>query len=475
MDKSELHAKLAAAGQEHVLAFWEELNPADRASLGGQLAELDLELLARLHRGDARPIDWADLARRAEPPPAFRLGDAANHISAMAAQTAGRQALAAGEVGAVLVAGGQGSRLGFEHPKGMYPVGPVSRASLFQILLEKILGRARRAGRPIPLYIMTSPATDAETRSYLAEHGYFGLPAADVHIFCQGTMPAVCAKSGRLLLAEKHRLSLSPDGHGGCLAALARSGALADMRRRGIKLLFYFQVDNPLAPVCDPEFLGYHLLSGAEMSTLVVRKQTSRDKVGNVGSIDGRLHVLEYSDFNPLSDELVDRKAAGGEPVFWAGSIAVHVFNVDFLERESARAEALPFHVAHKAVPHLHPTGEREQPKEPNAFKFERFIFDLMPLARHAIVIEGAEDAVFSPLKNAPGEAKDTPQTVERDLIQQARRWLRAAGVEVDEQTPVEISPLVAQDEVEARENIPAETHIDGPRYFDDPHRDSSN
>ena len=267
--KPELTAHLARHGQQHLLAFWDELSPEKRQSLAHELHSVDLELIGRLHRGDARPSDWAGLARRSEPPPSFRWHDTANAISCDQARERGLAALAAGEVGAVLVAGGQGSRLGFEHPKGMYPIGPVSNAPLFQVLLEKILARSRASCRPIPLYLMTSPATDTETRTYLADKNYFGLPAEDVVIFCQGTMPAVDAQSGKILLAAKDCLCLSPDGHGGTVAALDRHGALDDIERRGLKYLFYFQVDNPLVPVCDPEFLGYHILAGSEMSSLV--------------------------------------------------------------------------------------------------------------------------------------------------------------------------------------------------------------
>ena len=209
---------------------------------------------------------------------------------------AGAEALAAGKVAALLVAGGQGTRLGFDHPKGLYRIGPVSQASLFQILMEKMLAAGRRYGVSIPLYLMTSPATHAETLEYLAANGRFGLPEQDLHVFCQGTMPAVDAESGRLLLESPGSLALSPDGHGGMLAALARSGGLDDLAARGIEQLFYFQVDNPLAPVCDAAFLGYHLLAGSELSTLVVAKEFPTERVGNVASVDGRLRIIEYSD-----------------------------------------------------------------------------------------------------------------------------------------------------------------------------------
>src|SRR6185369_5136325 len=225
-----------------------------------------------------------------------------NRFSPAEARRRGDEALAAGQLGVILVAGGQGTRLGFEHPKGMYPIGPVSQATLFQILLEKIVARGLQHGVRIPLYLMTSPATHAETVAFLRSKDYFGLAAEDVAIFCQGTMPAVHAETGQILLADKANLFLSPDGHGGMLAALATSGSLEDLRRRKIAQLFYLQVDNPLVSMCDPEFIGYHLLSGAEISTQVVRKRTSRDKLGNVVVVDGQMRIIEYSDLNHLPD-----------------------------------------------------------------------------------------------------------------------------------------------------------------------------
>ena len=327
----------------------------------------------------------------------------------------------------------------------MFSIGPVSGASLFQILVEKIVARAAAADMRVPLYLMTSPATHQETLDYLRANENFGLPSEDLHVFCQGTMPAVDAESGRLLLASKHELALSPDGHGGMLHALVASGGLADIHRRNITTLFYCQVDNPLVEMCDPAFLGYHLLSGSELSTQVVAKRGLRDKVGNVVSVDGRLRIIEYSDLNPLGDELVARRGPGGVPIFWAGNTAIHVLDAAFLERMASTARALPFHLARKAVSHVDPSGRVVEPSAPNAMKFERFIFDLLPEARAAIVVEVDEARTFAPVKNAPGEASDTPESVQARLVELHAAWLREAGCEVAEGVAVEISPRFAQ------------------------------
>jgi UDP-N-acetylglucosamine/UDP-N-acetylgalactosamine diphosphorylase len=462
----ELRSLLEPFGQQHVLDFWDELAGEQRGQLADQIRALDLREIDVLRRSLGAAEDWEALANRAMAPPAFRLHDERRTISAEQASDRGQQALAAGHVGVIVVAGGQGTRLGFEHPKGMYAIGPVSGASLFQILLERIAARSRAAGMRIPLYLMTSPATHDETVRHLRQRENYGLPGEHVRIFCQGTMPAVDAETGRLLLAEKHSLALSPDGHGGMLAALAASGCLADIRARGLRQLFYCQIDNPLVQMCDPQFLGYHLLSNSELSTQVVAKRTPRDPVGNVVSVDGKLRILEYSDLNPLDDEVVDRLTADGTPIFWAGNTAIHVFDVALLERVSQSPMSLPYHVARKAVSHVDAQGRKVDPPRPNAIKFERFIFDLLPAAHAAIVVEVDEAEAFAPLKNGPGEARDTPESVQRQMIELHTAWLRAAGCEVLAGVPVEISPLFAQSAAEVAAQIRPATVVTQPRYF---------
>src|SRR5690606_981805 len=247
--------------------------------------------------------DWAALARSAEPPPGMRLADRHGQgsgdlgITPDEARRAGRTALEQGKIGVLLVAGGQGSRLGFDQPKGMFPIGPVSGATLLEIHCKKTLAIGEKYGSPVPLYLMTSPVTHQEQVDFLAQHDRFGLAEDDLFVFCQGTMPAVDAATGKLLLAAPDELFLSPDGHGGTIAALAKSGATQHMCRRGIEHLFYLQVDNPLAPICDAELLGYHLLAESELTSLAVAKEQPEDKLGNFVMIDGRVQVIEYSDF----------------------------------------------------------------------------------------------------------------------------------------------------------------------------------
>jgi UDP-N-acetylglucosamine/UDP-N-acetylgalactosamine diphosphorylase len=462
IERDELLALLRPFGQQHLLTFWDDLSEDERRTLAEQIRGVDFETVGRLFHSGQLDHDWAALARRASGPPAARLAGEPP-FPRDDARRRGERALREGRIGVVLVAGGQGTRLGFNHPKGLYEIGPVSRASLFQILLEKALAASRRFGAPIPLYLMTSPATHDETIAYLAQHNRFGLPAEDVTVFRQGTMPAVDAESGRLLLAQRGRLSLGPDGHGGLPAALNASGALADMRRRGIEHLFYMQVDNPLVAVCDPMFIGFHLLAGSELSTQVVAKRTPLDRVGNVVSVDGQVRIIEYSD---LPDDAAQRRLPDASLALWAGNIAVHLFSVELLDRAGRGDGELPFHVARKKVPFIDERGGLVEPAEPNAIKFERFIFDLLPSARQPIVVEVDEASCFAPVKNAPGSEKDSPEQVRARMSAVHTAWLREAGATVAPGVPVEISPLYALDADEVRRKFRPGGEVTAPLYL---------
>ncbi|MEO1496770.1 MAG: UTP--glucose-1-phosphate uridylyltransferase [Planctomycetota bacterium] len=465
---SKLVADLAKHNQTHLLSFWDGLGEAAQRSLQKQIEAIDFEQLAALHAGEIEAPDWHAVSRRAEPPVAMRLADrragqgGGLGVAPAEAKRLGAAALDAGTVGVLLVAGGQGSRLGFDKPKGMYPIGPVSDATLLQIHLEKAVALAKRHGKGVPVYLMTSPVTHDEQVAFLEANDRFGLAEDDLFIFCQGTMPAVDEATGQVLMADKDRLFLSPDGHGGTVAALAGSGAIDHMRRRGVETLFYLQVDNPLVPIGDAEFLGYHLGAKSELTSMAVAKTAPDDKLGNFVMVDGELCVIEYSDF---PDDVASATDGGGLK-FWAGSIAVHVFGVAFLERMLALKDALPFHVARKKVPHIDTAGAPVTPTENNGLKFERFIFDLLPRAERPIVVEYAEAEVFAPLKNATGAPKDTPEYVQRFLTDQHRGWLEAAGVAVPANATVEISPLWGLDVAGVADAAKDGVTIDGPTYL---------
>ena len=436
-----LSARLQAAGQGHVLAWAHELAPAQLEELLGQLESLELGRLQAMIRAalSPPPAPGAGL----EPPELLEWGSEEQHRARdAAARRAGEAALAAGQVGAFMVAGGQGTRLGYDGPKGRFPVGPLTGRSLFAYHAQRVLATSRRYGCDLPLYVMTSAANHESTRAAFEEARWFGLEPGQVCFLVQGMLPAI-DREGRLLLASKHSLSWSPDGHGGSLRALQRSGALDDLGARGIRQLFYFQVDNPLARVLDPVFIGHHLLARAEMSTKVVAKHDPAERVGIVARQDGRTGVIEYSDLDP---ELAARRDEQGRLVFRAANIAIHVLDVAFVRRLLGTDLALPVHRAEKAVPCLDRDGRPVTPKEPNAIKLEQFVFDALPLAERTITQEVLRVEEFAPVKHATGA--DSPHTARQALSDQARRWMGAAGLAAPSGM-AEVGPLFALDQEE--------------------------
>lgn len=465
----QLRSKLAPLGQEHLLAFWDRLSEPERATLARQIDEIDPELFRELqaeYRASANQSEqskWSALAARAKSPPAMRLDGSGVAFSREAAHSRGAELLAAGQIGMILVAGGLGTRLGLDQPKGMFPLAPLSHRSLFQIIIEQLLAVSRVYSVRIPLYVMTSPATDAVTRSYLDEHHWFGLPSEDAHVFCQATMWAVDSNFERILLETPGSLFLGPDGHGGMLSAFAKSGCLTDAGQRGIQHIFYGQIDNPLLQVCDEVFLGSHSLAASEMTTQVVQKRDPLERVGNVVSIDGKVQVIEYSD---LPAESARQTNPDGSLQLWAGNLAVHAFSLAFLARAAQQRRALPFHYARKKVACLDAAGHTVEPDQPNAVRFERFIFDLLPQAAHALVVEADPAQAFAPVKNSDSEATDNPRTARAMMMAQAREWLYAAGAKFSSQTPIEINPLWARNAAEVQQRLPSGTVIDEPTYF---------
>ena len=438
------------AGQGQVFAFFEQLSSDGQRALLEQVAEVDLQELDRLNhahlRGGVAPVDLDGLAPAPYEPLPEHGGSLARWTEAKAA---GEAALRAGRVAAFTVAGGQGTRLGYDGPKGTFLVTPVKQKSLFQVFAEKILAAGIRYGRPLHWFIMTSHANHAATEAFFEENRYFGLERGRVHFFRQGRMPAV-GFDGKILLEAKDTLALSPDGHGGSLRALARSGALELMKVEGIDIISYFQVDNPLVRCVDPAFFGWHVLARSELTSKMVPKAYAEEKVGHFCTQNGRLGVVEYSDLPMATQRETD---PNGTLCYLAGSIAIHVLDREFVRRMAAGGEgvALPFHRADKKIPTIDATGQPIRPEKANGVKFEMFVFDALPFARNPLVIETRRADDFSPVKNSTG--LDSPQTCRDDQLRQFTRWLRANGAVVETDAtglpgiPLEVSPLFGYDE----------------------------
>jgi UDP-N-acetylglucosamine/UDP-N-acetylgalactosamine diphosphorylase len=460
-DRQSIQAKLEKYEQEHLLAFWDELDGTQRQALAAQIEQIDFERLDRMVRQYVLDQPEVEIPQDIQPPeviPSKPENDAQAQQHREAIQR-GRKLLEEGKVAAFVVAGGQGTRLGYEGPKGCFEATPVMKKPLFQVFAEQILAASRKFGRPVPWYVMTSPANDVATRAFFRGHKFFGLDPENVFFLVQGTMPAISFQ-GRLLPAAKDRIAMSPDGHGGSLLALRKSGALDDMARRGIELISYFQVDNPLVRVVDPLFLGLHDLKQAEMSAKALPKRHPLEKLGNFCLVDGKVRVIEYSD---LPEDLARKTTEDGHLLFSAGSIGIHIFSRGFVERLTQQGYLdLPFHRAEKKVSFVNPHGQTVTPEEPNAVKLEMFVFDALPKADGVVILQTDRHEEFSPIKNAEGE--DSPATSLHDQVRRAAEWLEAAGVPVPRDADgqvaaaLEISPLLAGSQEELIEAIDPES-----------------
>ncbi|MBN1555899.1 MAG: UDPGP type 1 family protein [Phycisphaerae bacterium] len=439
----ELRQKLQSVGQEHVLAFYDELPKEHQELLSQQIDALDFDLLNEWVETYVRRKTAFEIPAELQPP---EIIPSDGGPTAEEARKRGEELLAAGKVAAFVVAGGQGTRLGYEGPKGCFPATPVVKKPLFRLFAEQIRAASIRHGVTIPWYILTSPTNDTATKAHFRQNDYWSFDPKDVIFVMQGTMPAIDF-NGKLLLARKYRLAVSPDGHGGSITALRKSGALDDMAGRGIEHISYFQVDNPLVRVLDPLFIGLHDLAGAEMSAKALPKNDPMEKLGNFCVVDGKVNVIEYSD---LPEDLARSCLPDGRLKFSAGSIAIHLFQRAFVERltEGGRC-LLPLHRADKKVPYVDTTtGQSIQPEAPNAVKLEMFVFDAFPLAEKTMLLETRRQEEFSPIKNMEGV--DSLATSLHDQVRRWAKWLEAAGVSVPRDADghvaaaIEISPLYA-------------------------------
>ena len=450
MSHSDIRDRIEELGQEHLFAFWEKRPEAMQQRLVEDISSLDLAVVRELRQlvaasaaaptagsGSAGAADAeADLAPAPYVPLAESSGDAA-------ARAAGEEEIRRGRTAFLTVAGGQGSRLGFEGPKGMFPVTPLRKLTLFALFAEKLLAARRWYGADIPWLIMTGPQNHAATEEYFASQDWFGLGRDSVHLFAQAVLPSF-SPDGRLLMAPDGGLFVNPNGHGGVIEALRRSGSLAAMREQRVQHLFYFQVDNPLVRVPDPVFLGFHCRARSRISAKVVEKAYPGEKLGVIVTSGGKPRVIEYSD---LDETRMNARGPDGKLYYGQGSIAIHILDVPFLESPDL---SMPWHMARKKAKTLNPTPEGTEILERDAVKMEMFVFDAIPLADRSLFFETDRAEEFAPLKNREGQ--DSIASCLQGQLEQAARWLSGVGVEVPRDAEgrprhaVEISPLFALD-----------------------------
>lgn len=373
------------------------------------------------------------------------------------------QALRLGQIAAVIMSGGQGTRLGYHGPKGIYDINLPSHKSIFQLHIERIrkirsltLAWAQRSSNnnnssnekiSIPIYVMTSDLNHQQIQEYFAENNYFDYPAEDIVFFEQGLEPCFDL-SGKILLDSTESLSLAPDGNGGLYKALQHSGSLADMNRRGVQHLHIYGIDNVMTKSLDPLFLGICLAQDVECGNKVVWRASKAEKVGVTADLAGKMHILEYSEI-PAS--LAETEDDEGKLLFGAANICNHYVQVAFLQNTVLPSLSSTYHIAKKKIPYYDPVSQKTVvPTFVNGVKLEMFIFDVFPLATRWTVVEVLREDEFAPVKNEPGNIADSPDTARQLISQQAVRWLKAAGAVLDNKDSsadgqlYEISPLLS-------------------------------
>ncbi|OJA19123.1 hypothetical protein AZE42_02152 [Rhizopogon vesiculosus] len=453
--------KYQSAGHDHLFTFWSSLSNLERDSLTRQLEILDVERVNRIYR---KAIATEKESANPEPIEPLPVGACESVVNDPANEkkwrSEGLKAIARGEVGVLLMAGGQGTRLGSSAPKGCYDIGLPSHKSLFQYQAERIARLqvvaekecSKSAGSVvIPWYVMTSGPTRRETQSFFMNNNFFGLDSKNVIFFEQGTLPCLTPE-GKIMLESTTRVAVAPDGNGGLYAATRTplsesdsSTVLDDLTRRGILYVHAYCVDNCLVKVADPVFLGYCISKQADCAAKVVPKTSPSESVGVVARRGDKFSVVEYSEISKEQAEL--RNSKTGELAFNAANIANHFYTTSYLKSIESFEDDLAFHIARKKIPTVDlKTGEAVKPSKPNGMKLELFVFDVFPFTKRFVVLEVARNEEFSPLKNAPGTGADDPDTSRRDLLAQHKRFLERAGAQVKDGAEIELSPCVSYD-----------------------------
>ncbi|KAF9886404.1 UDP-N-acetylglucosamine pyrophosphorylase [Aspergillus nanangensis] len=452
----QLQKKYVDAGQGQVFAFVDELSSVEKAQLFHQMNNFDPVRINELADTALNPAKADEGPISLEPLPEVATASILDSDSKDLQQwyDEGLQLVAQNKVAVVLMAGGQGTRLGSSAPKGCFDIGLPSHKSLFQIQAERIaklqLLAKKSSGKDavIPWYVMTSGPTRKPTEEFFQQHDYFGLAQNNVFIFEQGVLPCI-SNEGKILMESKAKAAVAPDGNGGIYQALLTSGVREDMRKRGIEHIHTYCVDNCLVKVADPVFIGFAASKNVDIATKVVRKRNATESVGLILQKNGKPDVVEYSEIDKETAEAKDPK----QPEvlkFRAANIVNHYYSFRFFESIESWAHKLPHHVARKKIPCIKPeNGEAFKPEKPNGIKLEQFVFDVFPLTplEKFASIEVRREDEFSPLKNAKGTGEDDQDTSKRDIMKQGQRWIEGAGgvvITEDEWTGVEVSPLIS-------------------------------
>ncbi len=403
-------------GQQHLLNHAHSLPGNLKTQFLNTLGSIDFELVHTLStnflKEDNALVDFAALSPL----------NSQSVSSLSSAQTReltqlGVSQISRGKVAVLLVAGGQGTRLGFDGPKGAYDIGLKSGRSLFELQAQRLKYISSKFNALLPWYIMTSPANHKDTLTFFESHNYFGLKKNSIKFFTQGTMPAVDSK-GKILISSPGQPAMSPNGNGGVFKALSDSGSLEDMALRGVEWLFFYTVDNALVKIADPLFIGHTLASGHPVGSKVLDKLSPEEKLGVLCMYNGRPAVIEYSD---MPEYLLNEYTQDNELKYKTGNIAIHLFNRKFLEDQAHTP--LPFHKALKKIPYLNTNGEIVKPEVPNAYKFEMFMFDIFPQASGMSSLSVIRQEEFAPVKNKTGD--DSAQSARKLLEEhyQKTKW----------------------------------------------------
>ncbi|MBR1860702.1 MAG: UDPGP type 1 family protein [Lachnospiraceae bacterium] len=400
--------KLEKYGQEHVLKYYDELDEESKKALVSQIEETDMSILAAA----LNPEKGAEKGK-ISPLPCMELDEI--EAGREVFERTGTEAIKAGKVAAVLLAGGMGTRLGSDDPKGMYNVGLTKKLYIFECLINKMLDVVKQTGTYIHLFVMTSEKNNEATIGFLKEKSFFGYPEEYVHFFKQEMAPAT-DYNGKIYLEEKGRMATSPNGNGGWFISLMRAGLLEKAKEWGIEWFNIFAVDNVLQRIADPVFVGATIEKKCVVGAKVVRKNAPDEKVGVMCLEDGRPSIVEYYE---LTDELMNAKDEKGNPAYNFGVILNYLFYVDELER--IVREELPLHVVKKKIPFLNENGELVKPEEPNGYKFENLVLDMIHQMSSCLPFEVVREKEFAPIKNKTGV----------DSVESARELLKKNGVEL--------------------------------------------